>query len=205
MLTSQDWRKLRYPLITLGGTLVFIGLLVSLADQYQTKNTQALQQRQHLNQQARQKYETSGLEKEMIVQYLPLYYDLLAGGFIGEERRIEWIEQLRLIHHQYHLFSIDYNISLQEEFTPSFVTNMGGFVMNRSTMKLDLDLLHEGDLMHMLEGLQQQVTPFIVRECEITKPLGTKMNTQKITANLKSSCHIDWLTLRDPELGKGGQ
>jgi len=203
MLTPQDWRKLRYPLLTLGGVLVFIGLLVSLADQYQNKSAEALQQYQKLNHDARQKYQSSGLEKQTITQYLPLYYDLLTDGFIGEERRIEWIEQLRLVHHRHKLFSIDYNISLQEEFAPSFVTNMGSFVMHRSTMSLGLDMLHEGDLINMLEGLQEQTTPFIVRECEVTRPIGAKIEVQKIAANLKANCEIDWLTLRDPELGKG--
>ncbi len=202
MLTPQDWRKLRYPLLALGGALVFIGLLVSLADQYHTNNKKALQQYQTLNNQARDKYQSSGLEKETIIEYLPKYYDLLSSGFVGEERRIEWIEQLRLIHSQYKLFSIDYNISLQETFKPNFITNMGNFVMHRSTMKLDLDMLHEGDIINLLEGLQKKTTPFIVRECEITRPIGAKIEAKKITANLKASCQIDWLTLRDPELGR---
>jgi hypothetical protein len=203
MLTPQDWRKLRYPILALGAVLVIVGLLVSLADQYRTKNNIALQQHQRLLNEASNKYESSGLEKQTIIQYLPVYNDLLQDGFIGEERRIEWIEMLREIHAQYKLFSIDYSISLQERFRPTFISNIGNFIMNRSTMKLDLDMLHEGDLINLLNGLKEQTTPFIVRDCEMTRPIGAAINTKKVVANLSASCEIDWLTLRDPQLARG--
>jgi hypothetical protein len=200
MLTQQDWRKLRYPILGLGGALVIVGLLVSLADQYRTKNEIAVQTQQNLLNQARQKFQSSGLEKETIMQYLPAYNDLLASGFIGEERRIEWIERLRQIHAQHKLFSIDYSIGLQEDYKPSFLPNMGTFVLHRSIMKLNLDMLHEGDLLSLLDGLHEQTAPFIVRDCEIKRPIGAVVNSKVLTSNLKAACEIDWLTLRDPQL-----
>ena len=199
-LTQQDWRKLRFPILGLGGALVVVGLLASLADQYRTKNEAALQTQQNLLNQARSKFQSSGLEKETIIQYLPSYNDLLSSGFIGEERRIEWIERLRQLHAQHKLFSIDYQIGLQEDYKPSFIPNMGAFILHRSTMKLDMDMLHEGDLINMLDGLHEQTTPFIVRDCEIKRPIGAVVNTKNLASNLKASCEIDWLTLRDPQL-----
>ena len=204
-LNQQDWRKLQTPILALGGVLVLVGLLASLADQYRTKNEAALQMQQNLLSGARNKFQSSGQEKETIIQYLPTYNELLAKGFIGEERRIEWIEQLRQLHAQHKLFSIDYQIGLQENYKPSFITNMGSFVLHRSTMKLNMDMLHEGDLLNLLDGLHEQATPFIVRDCEIKRPIGALVNTKNLSANLKAVCEIDWLTLRDPQLGKGLQ
>ena len=202
-LNQQDWRKLQTPILALGGALVLVGLLASLADQYRTKNEAALQMQQNLLSGARSKFQSSGQEKETIIQYLPTYNDLLAKGFIGEERRIEWIEQLRQLHAQHKLFSIDYQIGLQENYKPSFITNMGSFVLHRSTMKLNMDMLHEGDLLNLLDGLHEQATPFIVRDCEIKRPIGALVNTKNLSANLKAVCEIDWLTLRDPQLSGG--
>ncbi|MES2499674.1 MAG: hypothetical protein V4570_04000 [Pseudomonadota bacterium] len=199
-ISSQDWRKLRNPILGLGAAMVVIGLLISFADQYRQKNTLALQTQQNLLNQARQKYQSSGLEKETITQYLPIYNGLLASGFIGEERRIEWIESLRQIHAQHKLFSIDYSIGLQESYKPGFLSSLGNFKLHRSVMKLNLDMLHEGDLLVLLDGLREQTTPFIVRDCEITRPIGAVFNTKNISANLKAACEIDWLTLRDPQL-----
>jgi hypothetical protein len=199
-LTQQDWRKLRMPILGLGAALVIVGLLVSLADQYQTKYETALQTQQNLFNQAQQKFLSSGQEKEAIMQYLPIYNDLLETGFIGEERRIEWIERLRQIHTQHKLFSIDYQIGLQENYKPTFIPNMGNFVLHRSIMKLNLDMLHEGDILSLLDGLQEQTTPFIVRDCEISRPVGAVVNSKNIAPNLRAICEIDWLTLRDPQL-----
>jgi len=64
-------------------------------------------------------------------------------------------------------------------------------------------MLHEGDLIHLIEDLHQDTPPFLVRECEITRPIGADIDSKKMTANLKAVCEIDWITLRDPELGKG--
>ncbi len=199
-LTQQDWRKLRYPIIGLGSALVLVGVLVSFADQYRAKNETALQTQQNMLMQARQKYQSSGTEKEQIIQYLPVYNDLLAKGFVGEERRIEWIETLRGIHAKHKLFSIDYSIGLQENYKPSFLPNMGNFVLHRSVMSLKLDMLHEGDLLALLDGLHEQTTPFIVRDCEIKRPIGALVNSKNVAANMQASCEIDWLTLRDPQL-----
>ena len=199
-LNPQDWRKLRFPIIGLGASLILVGVLVSFADQYRLKNELDLQTQQNSLNQARQKYQSSGLEKETIIQYLPVYNELLASGFIGEEHRIEWIEALRQIHAQYKLFSIDYSIGLQENYKPSFLPNLGNFTLHRSIMSLKLDMLHEGDLLALLDGLQEQTTPYIVRDCEIKRPINAVVNTKTIAANMQANCEIDWLTLRDPQL-----
>ncbi len=67
-------------------------------------------------------------------------------------------------------------------------------------MKLNLDMLHEGDLLSLLDGLHEQTAPFIVRDCEIKRPIGAVVNSKVLTSNLKAVCEIDWLTLRDPQL-----
>lgn len=199
-ISSQDWRKLRNPILALGAAFLLVGLGVSLADQYRERNQTALIAQQNLLNDARQKYQSSGIEKDTIMQYLPVYNDLITSGFIGEERRIEWIETLRQIHAQHKLFSIDYSIDLQENYRASFLPNLGNFQLERSVMKLSLDMLHEGDILVLLDGLRQQSTPFIVRDCEIMRPKGSVINTKTIAANLKAVCEIDWLTLRDPQL-----
>ena len=199
-LSQQDWRKLRYPIIGLGVALILAGLLAVVTDQYRNKNAKLVLAQQNLLNQARQKYQSSGQEKETIIQYLPAYNRLLASGFIGEERRIEWIESLRQIHGQNKLFSIDYSIGLQENYKPSFLPNMGNFRLNRSVMSVKLDMLHEGDILALLDGLHQQTTPFIVRDCEVKRAVGAQINTKDVVANLQAACEIDWLTLRDPQL-----
>ena len=78
--------------------------------------------------------------------------------------------------------------------------NLGNFRLNRSIMNLKLDMLHEGDMLAIIDGLKEQTTPFIVRDCEIKRPIGALVNVKNVAANMQASCEIDWLTLRDPQL-----
>src|SRR5690606_21902331 len=145
--------------------------------------------------------QSSGQEKETIINYLPLYRELIQDGFIGEERRLEWVDGLRNIHQQNKLFGINYTISTQEEYKPAFALNVGPFSLQRSVMKLELAMLHEGDLLTLLDALDaQQTTPFIVRDCEITRL--NEAISNNLVPNLRANCELDWLTIREPQAVK---
>ena len=124
-INAQDWQKLRTPMLWLGSAFVITGLLVSFAHQYREKSERVLHDQQNQLNQASQKLEASGMEKQTIVEYLPIYNQLLSNGFIGEEHRIEWVEALRNIHLEHNLFSIDYEIGLQENYKPTFLPIIG--------------------------------------------------------------------------------
>ena len=132
-------------------------------------------------------------------QLKSFYQRLIANGFIGEERRIEWVDTLRNIHQQNKLFTINYSIGTQEEYKPAFTLNAGPFTLHRSLMKLELAMLHEGDLLTLLQSLSaQQTAPFILRQCEI-KRVG-EIKTSALTPNMLSTCELDWLTIREPQV-----
>ncbi|HAF00574.1 MAG TPA: hypothetical protein DCO68_07900 [Methylophilaceae bacterium] len=199
---QQDWKRLRTPILLLGLVVILSALLAYYAYDFASQKQTALQAQQNLLKQAHQKYLSSGQERETIVKYLPLYQRLITSGFIGEEQRIEWIEKLRQIHLRHKLFSIEYNIGQQETINPDYLTQTGQFTLKRSVMKLNMGILHEADLLTLLDGLREQPTPFIVRECELVKPVGSKINTNVLTTNIQANCEIDWLTLREPQQGE---
>lgn len=201
-LTPQDWLKLRYPMIGLGLALIAVTLLVGIANQMQDAAQAALDKQQNQLNQARQRYQTSGTEKETIVKYLPVYQRLIQEGFIGEERRIEWVDALRNIHQQHKLFGINYSISAQEQYQPTFSLNLGAFGLYRSVMKLELSMLHEGDLLTLLDALaDKQTTPFMLRECEISRV--AKVNPDKLAPYFLATCELDWLTIHEPQQAGG--
>lgn len=198
-LDKQDWQKLQAPLLILGAVIVVVISLFGFAQYYNAKQEQALQTQQNLLNNARQRYQSSGSEKDMITEYLPKYQLLINKGFVGEERRIEWVENLRTQHKNHKLFGIKYSISHQEKYTPAFAANLGGFVLNRSVMKLELDMLHEGDLLQLTESLNAtNAAPFILRDCEITRLNAAGPLSNQLIANLHAQCELDWLTLREP-------
>jgi hypothetical protein len=161
----------------------------------ETKNRLQIQKEQLM--QAEQRFRTSGQEKETIIKYLPEYQRLIDIGFIGQEKRLEWVDGLRRIHKDRKLFNISYSINPQETYTIGILPNLGGFTLNRSVMKLELSMLHEGDLVTLVDELRaEQGSPFIVRDCEITRIAAAKPNS--FAPNMLGKCEIDWLTLREP-------
>jgi hypothetical protein len=56
------------------------------------------------------------------------------------------------------------------------------------------------DFIHLISGLREGMSPFMVRDCEITLASNTEMNQQAIQENLTARCEIDWLTIQDPAM-----
>lgn len=198
-LNKQDWQKLQTPIVVLIIVLVMMVAIIGLTYHYRSSQEQAVAMQQNLLNSARQRYQSSGMEKETIMQFLPLYQGLISKGFIGEERRIEWVDELRAQHKKHKLFGIKYSISQQADFKPSFVPNLGGFTLHRSVMKIDLDMLHEGDILQLTESLgAENTSPFMLRDCEISRLGSSGAMSNQLVANLHAGCELDWLTLREP-------
>jgi len=198
-LNAQDWKKIQTPIIVLALiTGIMIGL-IAVTKHYSDKQEQAFLIQQNLLSSARQRFQSSGMEKDTIIRYLPQYQKLISKGFVGEERRIEWVDQLRAQHQRHKLFGIKYSISQQEDFKPAFAPNLGGFTMHRSIMKIDLDMLHEGDILQLTESLSAENTsPFMLRDCIITRLNNGGALSNQLVANLHAQCELDWITLREP-------
>lgn len=198
-LDKQDWRKLQPTLIVLVGVIIVAIILSVLAQNYSVQQEKAMQTQKNLLNSAKQRFQSSGIEKETITEYLPRYQALIQKGFVGEERRLEWVSALRAQHQNFKLFSIKYSIGLQEPYKASFAPSVGGFALNRSVMTLDLDMLHEEDILQLTEALSTQNNEvFMLRDCEITRLNTGGTLSNQLTPNLHAKCELDWLTLREP-------
>ncbi len=196
-LTKQDWLMLQFPLVALGTVVVLVLLLAGYTGTLKDAAWQNLQTQQYQFDQARNRFQTSGSEKDMIVRYLPLYLDLVQQGFVGEERRIEWIDDLRTINQQYKLFGINYSIGAQEAKGPPLNMATGPFGLHRSVMKIEVPLLHENDLLTIVDALAtRRRASFLLRDCTISRL--QEGGRSQFQPNLSAGCEIEWLTITEP-------
>lgn len=196
-LSPQDIDKLKIPTIILVVVVLLMVLAGWWSEQHKLAIRDRLQQQKQQLMQAEQRFRTSGQEKETIIKYLPEYQRLIDTGFIGQEKRLEWVDGLRRIHKDFKLFNINYSISPQENYKLGIISNLGDFTLNRSVMKVELNMLHEGDLITLVDQLRsEQASPFILRDCELTRIVAVKPNS--FVPNMLGKCEIDWLTLREP-------
>jgi len=199
LLERDDWLKLKVTLAIIVTVVIVLALLILIARDYAARQKNIFQIQQNLLNAARQHYQSSGLEKSVATAYLPKYKLLIQQGFVGEERRAEWITALHAQHKAYKLFDIKYQIRPQENYQPSFAERFSGILLHRSVMTLDLDMLHEFDILLLTESLaSKSITPFMLHDCEITRLDKAGALANPLTANLHAKCELDWLTINEP-------
>jgi hypothetical protein len=184
--------------------IIVIGLsagLVYQLEQALTVSKRELAQQQVQMREARTRLQKSGEEKNVIVRYLPNYQYLQRIGFVGDEQRLNWLEGLRLSNQEAQLFGVQYQIGSQQPYPYAAELNAGQLTLHQSVMKLNFQLLHEGDLMSFLAALGKQGAGFFaVNACKLDRiATGGSIRFQP---NLRATCDIAWITLRPPATGE---
>lgn len=194
-LTEHDLRKLALPIAI---TLALFGVAGSLAWWTQDDARQAGLERNRaagaksrIEQRLRQ-FHSEELDLKTRLQTLQ---HLQSRSILGEEKRLDWMEQLRDTQRELHLPSMRYEFAAQ---APLNGNNPTGPAWFNSPLRLQLRLVHEGDLLTFLDRIQQQAKALvIVRSCKLAPPPGTT-ERREIPAGLAAECELDWLTARLP-------
>ncbi|MDR0439923.1 MAG: hypothetical protein LBI59_02930 [Candidatus Accumulibacter sp.] len=136
-------------------------------------------------------------EEQVSRQKVELFRQLEARGVVGEEQRLEWVELLGEIRDRFHMIEVRYEFSPRRVLDD--VARAGGFGLYASAMKLNARLLHEEDLIRLLDALHRQARALIrVRHCEVKRLSGVG---EVMRGLLESECLIDWITLGDGGAG----
>jgi hypothetical protein len=135
-------------------------------------------------------------EEREVNQKLDVYRRLRSLNILGEEQRLEWADAITRIRTQRELLDLRYRIERQQLLF-SAVGKPANVDFFASTMKLELALLHEEDLLRFLADLRDSGNAYYaVRRCAIqrTDPAATGTT---ITPRLRADCDIDLITIVD--------
>jgi Tfp pilus assembly protein PilV len=199
-MNASELKALQAPLVILVIVLGLAAGVIYQLDQTFTASKRELAQQQSQMREARTRLQRSGEEKEVIVRYLPNYQYLQRVGFVGDEQRLNWLEGLRLSNQEAQLFGVQYQIGSQQPYPFAAELNAGQLTIHQSLMKLNFQLLHEGDLMSFLAALGKQGAGFFaVNECKLNRI--TSGASIRYQPNLAAECDIAWITLRPATAG----
>lgn len=192
-----DLRALKSPVIALiTVAAIGAGTVYFTYDALDAARRTLGQQQQQLRE-ARARLQKSGDEKQLIVRYVDSYQHLQRLGFVGDEQRINWVEGLRLANDQAQLFGVQYQIGAQQPYPYASDLDPGHLVLHQSLMKIDFNVLHEGDLLRFLGTLAKQgAGVFAVNQCMMDR-IATTGGT-RFQPNLRVECELAWLTLKPP-------
>jgi hypothetical protein len=194
-ITGKDLTRLKLPALAFLAAATVSFALVSLSSGYRDRVERELRTQASAMQEARNRYQRSGEEREIILRYLPVYQQLEQQGFVGAERRINWLEGLRTANAEAGLFGVDYQLRPQEPFPLADKSNPIAPRVLHSQMNLSMGLVHEGDLMRFLRALAaQQAGLFALTSCALERN-GLSSTPAPRQANLTAQCKLSWVTV----------
>lgn len=148
-----------------------------------------------------QRLAQSRQEEQEIKQKIVRYNALAARGIIGEEHRLDWVEEIDAIKNARRLYDLQYEIAPQKTIDTAILPGASGnYGFYASTMQFTLQLLHEGDLLDFLADLRATARAYIrPRRCDVSRLPKTAAGADQRGPQplLKAECTLDWITLRE--------
>lgn len=197
-LTKKDWPKLQWGIV-LFVMLSAAGASIAIFSNKlfnDASNTQ--QQARQARDLARGKAARVNEEAALLREKIAIYLTLQTRGIIGQEHRLDWIENIRKIREARKLLDLNYELGPQQTIEAD-AGNPGdnAFDIMASPMKLQMSLLHEDDLLGLLSDLRSSVQGYIrVTHCDIERVSAVSSGSGP-APQLRANCDIDWITVRE--------
>lgn len=135
-------------------------------------------------------------EEREVKEKLQVYRQLHSLGVLGEERRIDWAETISRIRKDRELLDLRYRVEPQKLLF-SIPGKPGTVDFYASTLKVQIALLHEGDLLRFLSDLRESGNAYYaVRRCNLDRA-GQASASGGISPRLRADCEIDLITILD--------
>ena len=194
--SAAEIRKLAVPLAMMVALLAAGGGLIYWIGQEQRAARQQLAGAREESKQARERLTRIAEEEKEVNDKLEVYRRLKSLHILGEEQRLEWADAMGRIRKSRELIDLRYSVGRQQTIAsiPGKPANVDFYA---STMKVDVALLHEGDLFGFLRDLRESGNAYYsVKRCVIRRtgiaPTGTS-----IVPRLRAECDIDLITIMD--------
>lgn len=189
---GQLARRVSNPLIfALAVLTTGCGLLWVARMNLETANRQLLRSSQSARD-ASERLQALQQDEIRIRQGATHFAKLTTMNIIGPEHRLDWVRAVSDSAKQLRLPAPTYNIAPQIQLDA--VKNGADFGLMSSPMKLELQLLHEHDLLDFLDTLASVPNALMSqRECRLER-LSNDATERLYT--LRARCELDWITLR---------
>jgi len=135
-------------------------------------------------------------EEREVSQKIDVYKQLKSLHILGEERRLEWADTINRIRVQRELLDLRYRVERQK-LVNSVAGKPASVDFFTSTMRVEMQLLHEEDLLRFLADLRASGNAYYsVKRCAIART-GQAAGGATMTPRLSAQCEIDLITIID--------
>lgn len=163
---------------------------------YQAEETLSLSRTELSSE--KQNYYTSADHKKRFDTYETQYLALFNTGIFNDDARLNWLDTINKISKELKIPLLKYKLNKPEQLTsPNILKTYPGINIYFSNMTLKMQLLHEGDLYHILNALNNaDVGLFNVRQCTLNR-INKLFSINTIHKNnIAATCQLNWYTLK---------
>jgi hypothetical protein len=191
--SKADLPYLKWSLGAFVLSLALSGGLLSISEKYQEQAQQERQAAQKQLTEARAQLSATENDQENMATYALEYNALLAQKIIGNEQRLDWMEGLEKIRQQGQVLDFKYTIAPQQAYVPNPPVDAGNFQLSRSDMSMQIDLLHEEQLIRLLAAMRAQMNGwFMLDGCTLART-----DIANVNSPLKAECSGGWFTMKN--------
>lgn len=178
-------------LMAIAGAALVVASRLELAD----AGRQLAAARTERNQ-AQERLARIAQDEREVTQRIGLYRRLTELNIVGSERRMEWTESIARIRDQRQIPDLRYQIA-PRRMLATHPGKAGSVDSYASTMKVELGLLHEGDLVGFLQDLRAAGNAYYaVNRCALNRTAAPASGPAS-APRLRAACEIDLITLED--------
>jgi len=199
-MMSRELLSLRWSLALLAASLILGGGVVVFTRDLVRKAEGEHGQLASRRQEIRARLDNIREEEKDIRDRTARYRQVIDSGLIAQEERLGWVERIARVKSARRLLDMEYEFSPQhpidEAVLPGGAT-AAPYQYMASTWKLKMALLHEDDLLGLLDDLRASVHAYLlVRDCRVER-LEEASTQSGVAPRLRAECTIDWVTLRE--------
>jgi len=135
-------------------------------------------------------------EEREVQDKLAIYERLRALHILGPEQRLEWADAMKRIRSARELSDLRYRVDRQKQIA-ALAAKPATVDFYASRMKVELALLHEGDLFPFLQDLRDSGNAYYsVQRCALSR-LGVSATAPNLLPRVQAECEIDLITILD--------
>lgn len=195
-LSDVDWNYLRGALRWIIAAGAACAIMVGASGYYLGEQRRAFEQQSGAREAAREEYLTAEEQGRLLQEYLARYQELQQRGVVGAERRLDWVEAVQESAQRLRLSKIQYQIMPREPYAPADLPSYPGLSVYASRMKLDMELMHEGDLAAVLDNLEHTAPGAVqVQSCRLRR-LQDTLALDEARPNLAATCELRWFSIQ---------
>lgn len=186
-------RHTLWPVLTAGLAAALLTLSIWLHDVQAEMFTQITANQDALHED----YHSLVHRRRLVDRYHRRYDEFYKLGFVGRERRLDWIETLREARFDLTLPRVSYAIEPQLQAIAPVESYLAGdnVQIHLSRAQLEIGLVHELDLLRIVDELQQKAPGLIrVEHCSLAWQGGGEEKAA-VAANILASCALQIFSL----------